>query len=262
MLSDFKSAFEKYLPDWFQLEKSITDLYNKWEAKMKDGTSALGMYRNVLIKEYKKTAEEADAIINGMYSKMSKALWDDLAKQYKEELEKEFYNMDRETSAWVAKINSQFESEKLYLGIDLPEDALRHFNDIFEKEIGNVKSELDMANEKINKFYNSLAGEGEPLFGKTEEEIGKLYPEFQKLLDKRNNLEAESNRLRIENFKATSEIISNEIEKELSLNEKIYDSNIYWLESYYAEQEALSEKKAAWSLGTTQAFENQFKREK
>jgi methyl-accepting chemotaxis protein len=242
MLSDFKSAFGSIVPQWTKVTIDITDLYKKW-------INGAVLFRNELIKTYGFASDMAESITNEMYQNFQKKVLGDIAKIMTDEYEKTFYNMDRVVSSWLSEEKTRFENEKLTLGIELPEDALRHFNDIFEKQSANIRAELKIVNDDISKFYNNAIESNADYAGYTIEQLAKEIPEFQKMLDKKAELEGKFNQVRIDNFKATSEIISKEYEKEEAKDNTYYSNRLKSAELWYNQEEALAEKRQQWFMG-------------
>lgn len=242
MLSDFKSAFNSIIPQWTKITVDISDLYKKW-------ANGAELFRKELIKTYGFAAQEADNIITQMYDKFQKKIYGDMAKIMTEEYEKIFYNMDRVISSWLSEENARFENEKLTLGLELPEDALRHFNDIFEKQSTNIKAELKIVNEDIQKFYDNITKMDENYAGYTVEQLAAEIPEFQKMIDKKLELEGKLYQARIDNFKATSDVISKEYEKAEKKDETYYENRLKSAELWYNQEEALIEKRQQWYMG-------------
>lgn len=242
MLSDFKSAFNSIIPQWTKITVDISDLYKKW-------ANGAELFRKELIKTYGFAAQEADNIITQMYDKFQKKIYGDMAKIMTEEYEKIFYNMDRVISSWLSEENARFENEKLTLGLELPEDALRHFNDIFEKQSTNIKAELKIVNDDIQKFYDNITEMDENYAGYTVEQLAAEIPEFQKMIDKKLELEGKLYQARIDNFKATSDVISKEYEKAEKKDETYYENRLKSAELWYNQEEALIEKRQQWYMG-------------
>ena len=242
MLSDFKSAFNSIIPQWTKITVDISDLYKKW-------ANGAELFRKELIKTYGFAAQEADNIITQMYDKFQKKIYGDMAKIMTEEYEKIFYNMDRVISSWLSEENARFENEKLTLGLELPEDALRHFNDIFEKQSTNIRAELKIVNDDIQKFYDNITEMDENYAGYTVEQLAAEIPEFQKMIDKKLELEGKLYQARIDNFKATSDVISKEYEKAEKKDETYYENRLKSAELWYNQEEALIEKRQQWYMG-------------
>lgn len=244
-LSDFKSAFNSIIPQWTKITIDITDLYKKW-------ANGAELFRKELMKTYGFTAQQADDIINLMHDRFQKKIFGDMAKIMTDEYEKTFYNMDRVVSSWLSEENTRFENEKLTLGINLPEDALRHFNDIFEKQSANIRAELKIVNEDIQRFYDTITQMDENYAGYTIEQLASEIPEFQKMLDKKAELEGKFNQIRIDNFKATSDIISKEYEKAEAKENTYYENRLKSAELWYNQEEALYQKRQQWYMGNNE----------
>lgn len=226
MLSDFKNAFSSLVPEWTKITINITDLYKKWE----DGAD---LFKEELIKKLEITSEDANKIINQMYSKMKKSIYGDMAKTMRDGYEKEFYDFDRNVSSWLSEVNAKFEENKLKIGIEMPNEALRHFNDIFETQAKNIRKQINEVDGVIKKFYNNIIEADAEYSGFTVEQLAKEIPEFQKMLDKKSELEGKYTKLRIENFKQNTEIIKGEYDKELSSIEYNYERRKQLLENYF-----------------------------
>ncbi len=259
MLSDFKSAFSSLVPQWTKITMDITDLYNKW-------IKGADLFRKELIKSYGLTAKQADEIINQMYDKFQKKIIGDMAKTMTDEYERMFYNWDRVVSSWLSEEKTRFEREQLTIGINLPEDALRHYNDILSKQGNNIRKELDELDGYITRFYENISAMDARYAGMTLEQVGEEIPEFQKMLDKKHELEAKYNQIRIDNFKATSDVISNEYEKAEAKDNTYYENRLKSAELWYNYEEALHEKSQQWYMGNNaiealkrqEEYENQY----
>ena len=242
MLSDFKSAFGSIVPQWTKVTIDITDLYKKW-------INGAVLFRNELIKTYGFAAEIAEGITKEMYQNFQKKVLGDIAKIMTDEYEKTFYNMDRVVSSWLSEEKTRFENEKLTLGLELPKDALRHFNDIFERQSANIRAELKIVNDDISKFYNNAIESNADYADYTIEQLAKEIPEFQKMLDKKAELEGKFNKVRIDNFKATSDIISKEYEKAEAKDNTYYSNRLKNAELWYNQEEAIIAKRQQMYMG-------------
>lgn len=242
MLSDFKSAFGSIVPQWTKVTIDITDLYKKW-------INGAVLFRNELIKTYGFASDMAESITNEMYQNFQKKVLGDMAKIMTDEYEKTFYNMDRVVSSWLSEEKTRFENEKLTLGLELPEDALRHFNDIFEKQSVNIRAELKIVNDDISNFYNNAINANADYAGYTIEQLAKEIPEFQKMLDKKAELEGKFNQVRIDNFKATSDIISKEYKKAEAKDDAYYSNRLKNAELWYNQEEAIVAKRQQMYMG-------------
>ena len=233
MLADFKSAFSQYIPEWDKLIQTIPDLYKKWG-------NGISYFKQELIKAYKEigysysdATKKVEEIISEMEGKFSNALYSNMAKIMRDEYEKSFYTWDKTLSDFIKNENAKFEENGLRIGLEMPEEAIRHYNDIFEAQMEVLKKELNELNSDIDNFYETITTMDSRYAGMAMEDIAKIIPEFQKMLDKRNELEASEGRIRIDNFKQISEIIKGEYEKELSAMTKTYDQRKQLLENYY-----------------------------
>lgn len=256
MLSDFKSAFSQLIPQWTQMGITIQEMYYKWDQGERlfrqDMIETLVKYKKNLLgvsqltkSQIKQIEKDVDDTISIMKKKFVKDnIFTGWAKQIREEYEKEFYNWDRVVSSWLSAENTKFEETKLTIGLEMPEDALRHFNDVFAVQAANINKQINKVNGDIQHYREMLNNATDDYKDFTDEQLAVEIPEFQKMLDKKNELEGKANQLRIDNFRANSEIIKGEYDKELSAITKTYDERKQLLENYFDWEE--NEKKNAF----------------
>lgn len=175
MLSDFKSAFSKFIPETIANSMNMTDLFKKWE-------KGLNLFKEELKKTYGFSKEVIDGIVNEMANKFLKSVYNDYAKALLTNLEKDIYNIDRTLSSKLAELNSKYEYEKLALGIEFPADELRHFNDIFEMTMTELRKELKLTETDIDDVIVDLLQSGDALSGILgKDTFDKLQGKLQQL---------------------------------------------------------------------------------
>lgn len=237
LLSDFSSKFEKYVDGTIEAIKKaqeVTDALNKTQAIGGKTYSAFDLF----IDSYKKklsgltsyTEDEVEQMLNiialNIVSGATTEAWNNYTKALNIKMDNEFYYIEKKSTTLVNNLNSIFEEERLRLGIDLPEDEIRHFNDVFEQQMKVVREEAKTVQKEIDSIFPTIKKSLEDqlgLSGLTEEMVGKMIPEFQKLLDKRTELETQANRLRLQNYKDTNEAIKNDLDKQLDLMKHAYE---------------------------------------
>lgn len=155
MLSDFKSTFEKYMPNWNKYELEINETFEKW-------IKGYEVYTKELLKKFIKngdsTIEAAEKVtkeLSLIYANWQKSIWNDLyGKEWNSEIEKTFYQMDRTIKDFVENENAYFNKEKIEFGIDFPEDEINHFKKIYKETIKNIKEETNILEKYIDKMYS------------------------------------------------------------------------------------------------------------
>lgn len=174
-LSDFKSAFEKYMPNWDKYAIDISNMFDKW-------TSGIDEFSKELASSFVKagdTIEEAlaktQSIVSSMYIEWQKAIWNDLyGKEWNANLERLFYNMDRTTKAYLNRRNQMLQEEKVKFGIGFPTDELSNFYAIYNTTKKNIEKEQEELEKTLNKFYTGALKDANILQGLLDKESDVL----------------------------------------------------------------------------------------
>ena len=205
-LSDFKSAFEKYMPNWNKYEIDINSMYDKWSEGVVEFSKELVTTFIKAGDSIEKAVEKTTNTINVMYKNFKKSIWNDMyGKEWNAELERMFYNTDRTTQAYLDRRNQMFQEEKVKFGIEFPTDELSNFYATYNVTKKNIVKEQDKLEEAIDKFYKKALSDAYVLQGLVfdeSDELGKhlkenldyyleVYNEYQKALASGNTEAAE-----------------------------------------------------------------------
>jgi len=174
-LSDFKSAFEKYMPNWDKFQIDISDMFDKW-------ISGVNEFRKELQKAFEsagdsaqKALEKTDAVVTSMYIEWQKTIWNDMyGKEWNANLDRLFYNMDRTTKAYLNKRNQMFQEDKAKFGIEFPTDELSNFYAIYNMTKKNIEKEQEELEKTLNKLYEGALKDANILQGLLDKESDAL----------------------------------------------------------------------------------------
>lgn len=270
LVADFKSKFDSLVDDRWKSVRGMMETLQALNAELKVGSEShkaideyIAKWRELFesIGDYdEKTIQtilynikndiEKGAVTNG---------FENYIKAMKTSLDKTLYDMDKSTQTFVNNLELMFEDKKLTFGIQFPEDEMNRVTEIFNAKMDNANFKAAEVRERIDLIYETLA---QKLGATTEVELAAMLPGFKKLLEEEQNYCDEVVRLNNEMVQKVSDIRKKAYDMEVSEMQHTFESQIYWLNSYYNEEQALADKRAEWSLGTTEAFERPFKRER
>lgn len=270
LVSDFKSKFDSLVDDRWKAVRGMMETLQALNAELKVGSEShkaideyidkwrelfesIGAYDEKTIQtilDNIKNDIEKGAVTNG---------FENYIKAMKTSLDKTLYDMDKSTQTFVNNLELMFEDKKLTFGIQFPEDEMNRVTEIFNAKMDNANFKAAEVRERIDLIYETLA---QKLGATTEAELAAMLPGFKKLLEEEQNYCDEVVRLNNEMVQKVSDIRKKAYDMEVSEMQHTFESQIYWLNSYYNEEQALADKRAEWSLGTTEAFERPFKRER
>jgi hypothetical protein len=174
-LSDFKSSFEKYMPNWDKFQIGISDMFEKW----KNGVTA---FTAELATSFAKAGDSIDealtkayATVSAIYIEWQKTIWNDMyGKEWNANLERLFYNLDKTTQAYLKKRNQLFQEEKVKFGIEFPTDELSNFYAIYNMTKKNIEKEQEELEKTFNKFYTGALKDANILQGLLNKESDVL----------------------------------------------------------------------------------------
>lgn len=152
-LSDFKTAFEKYVPIWDKFEQDLYKNKKIFDDGLSDYLDDLYEFYRKAGKSYEETVETISRINSAISENYIKSLWNDsFGKEWNSELEKTFYQMDRTTREFVNRENNYFAQIKL-TGGTLPDAEIKHFGEVYKETMDNINKEYDIVDKKIDEFY-------------------------------------------------------------------------------------------------------------
>lgn len=228
------SDMKKYLMDSLNISKKdadtfvkkLVDLYYKGNQEIKTligNKSVVFSISDQFIKglqeQYGFALKDAQRIVAEIRENLNKADYEKMVNASLTNIEKDFYNFDRIVKQTMASVKSEFDLKEAASGITIPDEAIANIENLFTMASQNVRSEIVKTEDEIDRLYKIMAGDKDksPYFGKTMEELGQILPSFQKLLDKKNELDAEENKLELERFQKVSEIWKQDWENRINI---------------------------------------------
>lgn len=260
------SDMKKYLMDSLNISKKdadtfvkqLVDLYYKGNQEIKvliGNKSAVFSISDQFIKglqeQYGFTLEEAQRIVKEIRENFNKAEYEKMVNASLANIEKDFYNFDRIVKQTMASVKSEFDLKEAVSGITIPDEAIANVENLFTMASQNVRNEIVKTEDEIDRLYKIMAGDEKksPYFGLTMEELGQILPSFQKLLDKKNELDAEENKLELERFQKVSEIRLKAYDIEEAAITKRYEKELSDMQFTYDQEELLIQKRNEWYSG-------------
>ena len=174
-LSDFKSAFEKYMPSWDKYTIDISNMFEKWTSGVEEFSKELAFSFVKAGDTIEEALEKTQSIVSSMYVEWQKSIWNDLyGKEWNANLDRLFYNMDRKTQAYLKKRNQMFQEEKVKFGIEFPTDELSNFYAIYNMTKQNITKEQEELEKVLGKFYSKALKDSNILIGLIDKESDVL----------------------------------------------------------------------------------------
>lgn len=224
-LSDFKSAFSKYLPSGVTVEVNFKDMQTKWEKGLKD-------FKKWFKKQYKDLYNDVD--FDKVWEKVVADYahgWSDITRVAFENTIKPINDMATKIVEDKALTNKLKEFRE---GMKFPDDYIETWEEAYEvmdNTISDTTLKLNAAKNEIEKFY-------EEVYSFIDDEAERRNAiltaqstdtSYQSLLAKEKELQNQRNELVLQDLEYRESIAKKGYEKEVEILNKTYSAQ----ERYY-----------------------------
>jgi len=258
-LDNFKREFDKYVDVDIKFQELAKKLEDAWDNGFEE-------YKNYLITKLGKTETEAAEIMNNMAGKIVSNFWNDIITTAKTESDNYAKVVDENLSVLLSTIEAEYKDKKISVGLEIPEDELKHIEDVYtqtsealELKLENVKNLIYTIVEEFAKTQNidlsNLVGdELENKMANLMVKLRDMSPEFANLIKTFNDLSTEASDLEIERLENISNTYSKALDAEAEEIENLYNRKATLEEAGTEKEQAEIEKRRELWGGLTDAY--------